>query len=108
MPTGGKQRDTRAERERVRVYQARQAFHDGQSRRRTRDNLIAGIGGGILILAVVAGQAAYFMSGPGAPAPTPSTSTSPSPTTTPDPSASPAATPDPSATPAPTATPTTR
>ena len=63
--------------------------------------------GGLLILGVVAAQTAYFVAGPGAPEPTPSTSTSPSPTTTPDPSASPAATPDPSATPAPTATPTT-
>ena len=34
MATGGKQRDGRAERERVRVYQARQAFHAGQARRR--------------------------------------------------------------------------
>jgi hypothetical protein len=96
---GGKQRDTRAERERVRVYQARRAFHEGQSRRRTRDNLIAGIGGGLLILAVVAGQAAYFMAGPGAPEPSPSTSTSPEPTTSPAPGSSPDATPTP--TPAP-------
>ena len=51
-----RQRDTRAERERARVYQARQAFHAGQARRRTRDNLIAGVGGGLLILAIVAGQ----------------------------------------------------
>ena len=61
MATGGKQRDGRAERERVRVYQARQEFHAGQARRRTRDNLIAGIGGGVLILAIVAGQTAYFI-----------------------------------------------
>ncbi|GAA3208894.1 dioxygenase [Microbacterium terregens] len=99
MAQGGKQRDTRAERERVRVYQARRAFHEGQSRRRTRDNLIAGIGGGLLILAVVAGQAAYFMAGPGAPEPSPSTSTSPEPTTSPAPGSSPDATPTP--TPAP-------
>ena len=83
MATGGKQRDARAERERARVYQARQAFHEGQARRRTRDNLIAGIVGGLLILAIVAGQAAYFMAGPGAPEPAPS----PTPTATATPGA---------------------
>ena len=104
MATGGKQRDTREARERARVYQARQAFHAGQAGRRTRDNLIAGIGGGVLILAIIAGQAAYFMAGPGAPVPTPTTTPSPTATTTPDASASPTTSPEPSATPA--ATPT--
>lgn len=99
MATGGKQR---AERERVRVYQARQAFHAGQSRRRTRDNLIAGIGGGLLILAIVAGQAAYFTAGPGAPAPTPSGTPAPSGTDGPAPSPTESA--DPSSTPTPTVT----
>jgi len=94
VATGGKQRGTREERERVRVYQARRAFHQGQSRRRTRDNLIAAIGGGILILAVAGGQAAYFMAGPGAPAPSPSSSpttrSTPAPTSSPQPSETPA------------------
>jgi hypothetical protein len=103
VATGGKQRDTRAERERVRVYQARQAFHADQSRRRTRDNLIAGIGGGLLILAVLAGQTAYFTVGPGAPVPTPTTT--PSPSVTPAPSVTPTSTPEPGGTPTPTATP---
>lgn len=103
MAAGGKQRDTREERERARVYQARRTYHEGQSRRRTRDNLIAGIAGGLLIAAVVAGQAAYFMAGPGAPAPTPTpTSTS---TVTPEPSATPTQSPDPSGTPSTTPTP---
>ena len=102
MATGGKQRGTREERERARVYQARQEFHDGRSRRRTRDNLIAGIGGGVLIVAVTLGQAAYFMTGPGAPA------LSPSPTSTSTPSPAPSATPsgEPTVTPEPTPTPT--
>ena len=103
MATGGKQRDGRAERERVRVYQARQAFHAGQARRRTRDNLIAGIGGGVLILALIAGQAAYFMAGPGAPVPTPSAT--PTSTATPVPSATPTESADPTATPSATPTP---
>lgn len=83
MASGGKQRDTAQARERARLYQARKAFHEGQSRRRTRDNLIAGVGGGLLILAVIGGQTAYFLAGPGAPVPSPSTSTSPEPTSVP-------------------------
>ncbi|MBZ4486372.1 dioxygenase [Microbacterium sp. cx-55] len=74
-----KSREQRAERERARLYQARRDFHAGISRRRVRDNLIAGIAGGILILAVVGGQVAYYTLGPGVPAP----SSSPSPTATP-------------------------
>ena len=98
MSTGGKDRGTREARERARLYQARQDFHAGQGRRRTRDNLIAGIAGGLLILGVVAAQTAYFVAGPGAPQPTP-TST-PSPATTPTPADSPE--PTPTTTPAPT------
>jgi len=104
VATGGKQRDTRSERERARVYQARQAFHAGQSRRRTRDNLIAGIGGGLLILAIVAGQAAYFMAGPGAPAPAPSSTSTPS--STPSPAGTTSLEPTPAESVAPTPTPT--
>ena len=98
MATGGKDRESR---ERTRLYRARQEFHASQGRRRTRDNLIAGIAGGLLILGVVAAQTAYFVAGPGAPEPVP-TST-PTPTTTPTPSG--AVTPAPSATPTPTPTP---
>ena len=102
MSTGGKDRGTREARERTRLYQARQDFHAGQGRRRTRDNLIAGIAGGLLILGVVAAQTAYFVAGPGAPEPTP-TST-PSPVTTPAPTDSPEPTPATTPTPTPSAT----
>ena len=100
MATGGKNRDARAARERTRLYEARRQFHDGQARRRTRDNLIAGIAGGVLVLGLIAVQTAYFVAGPGAPVPSPSstpapTATSPVPTPT-------ATTPDPGATPTPT------
>jgi hypothetical protein len=94
-----KDRDARAERERARVYQARRQFHADQGRRRTRDNLIAGIAGGILVLGLIAVQTAYFVAGPGVPEPSP-TST-PAPTGTPAPSV----TPDPTSTPAPETTP---
>ncbi|MEZ3160250.1 dioxygenase [Microbacterium sp. BWT-B31] len=100
----GKQRDARAARERARLYQARQQFHDGRAKRRTRDNLIAAIGGGALILAVVGGQVAYFTLGPGAPEPAPSATPTPTPTSTMDAPATP--TPDDSVEPAPETTPT--
>lgn len=100
MATGGKDRDARAARERARTYQARREFHDGISRRRTRDNLIAGIAGGLLIVGLVVSQTVYFTSGPGAPEPAP-TST-PTPTgMTPDPTST-APEPDPSISPTPT------
>ena len=97
MATGGKDRESR---ERTRLYQARQEFHAGQGRRRTRDNLVAGIAGGLLILGVVAVQTAYFVAGPGAPEPTPT----PTQTMDPTPSGTPTPTPTPSATPSPSAT----
>ena len=101
MATGGKDRGAREARERTRLYQARQEFHAGQARRRTRDNLIAGIAGGLLILGVVAAQTAYFVAGPGAPEPSPPRPRRP--TMTPTPSDSPPPTPsaDPDAHPRP-------
>jgi len=100
VATGGKNRDARAARERSRLYEARRQFHDGQARRRTRDNLIAGIVGGVLVLGLIGAQTAYFMAGPGAPAPSPSSTPTPT-STTPAPTPSQATTPEPSATPTP-------
>ena len=97
MATGGKDRETREARERTRLYQARQQFHDGRARRRTRDNLIAGIAGGALIVGIIAAQTAYFVAGPGAPEPSPSPSSMPGPT--PTPTESPIGTPSPTPTP---------
>ncbi len=98
MATGGRDRDARAARERTRLYEARRQFHDGQAHRRTRDNLIAGIVGGVLVLGLIGAQTLYFVAGPGAPAPSPSstpspTATTPEPTSTPEPSATPTPTP---------------
>ncbi|MDR6198451.1 hypothetical protein QE374_000360 [Microbacterium sp. SORGH_AS428] len=83
----------RAERERARLYQARRAHHDAQIARRRRDNLIAGLGGGVLVLAILGGQIAYYTVGPGAvspaaetPAPAPS---DPAPTSSPLPTPEP-------------------
>lgn len=101
MATGAGKKQSREATERARVYQARQEFHQGLLARRRRDNLIAGVAGGALILAVVGGQIAYYTLGAGAPEPTPSpTATTPA---TPTPDATPAETPEPtdSATPTP-------
>ena len=97
-----KDREARAARERTRLYQARRQFHEGQAKRRTRDNLIAGIAGGLLIVGIAAAQTAYFVAGPGAPEPAPTSTPTPTGMTpTPTPTAT-TPTPGPSATPAPT------
>jgi hypothetical protein len=101
VATGGKDRDARAARERTRLYEARRQFHDGQAHRRTRDNLIAGILGGVLVLGLIGAQTLYFVAGPGAPEPSPSSTPTPT-ATTPEPTPSATTTPEPSATPTPT------
>ncbi|MFV0373707.1 dioxygenase [Microbacterium sp.] len=95
-------KDARAARERNRVYHARQEFHRGVIARRRRDNVVAGVAGGVLLVAIIGGQTLYFTAGPGAPTPSPT----PTATETPVlqvPSATPVpeetATPEPSSTP---------
>ncbi len=80
MATGAGKKQSREAKERTRLYRARQEFHDGLIARRRRDNLVAGLAGGILILAIVGGQTLYYTAGPGAPTPTPSPSATPTPT----------------------------
>jgi hypothetical protein len=104
VAAGGKNRADRAARERSRLYEARKAFHEGQGRRRRRDNLIAGIAGGALVLAVVAGQTAYFVAGPGAPTPEPTPTATPTPTGTASPEPTPTATTTETPAPSPSAT----
>ena len=85
----------RAERERARVYQARLQLRAAQLQRRRRDTIVASVVGGLVILADIGGQVAYYSAGPGtpvvdmtpspSPTPTPGVSTDPlpGPTTTP-------------------------
>lgn len=101
MASGAGKKGDRAAKERARLYLARQEYHEGVQRRRRRDNLIAGIAGGALILAVVGGQLAYYTLGPGAPEPEPSPSVTPTPTTAVTESPSPTATVTPSPSPTP-------
>lgn len=102
MSSAGKDRSTRESRERARVYQARQTFHEGRIRRRTRDNVIAAIAGGLVIAGIVAVQTVYFTVGPGMPQPEPTTTSTPAPTTSTTPEPSVTESPAPDATPAPT------
>ncbi|SDQ15036.1 dioxygenase [Microbacterium sp. cf332] len=89
MAGRGRNRDDRAAQERARVYAARREYHEGLGRRRTRDNIVAAIAGGLLIVAALSAQVLYFTAGPGAPAP----DQTPTPTSTP--SETPPASPDP-------------
>ena len=78
-PSNKQDREARETRGRVRAYQARQAVHAHQGKRRVRDNLLAG---GILLVVLVVlvgAQLFYFGGGPGTPEP----STTATPTETP-------------------------
>ena len=61
---------SRAESERARLYAARTAWHDGQIKRRTRDNLIAGIVGGLLVVGAIASQSVHAVVNAPEPEPT--------------------------------------
>ena len=73
----GKDRQAREQRERARAYQARLELHERQGRRRTRDNLFGLVVGLVLIAGAVGAQTAYFVAGPGAPDPAPSSTDTP-------------------------------
>ncbi|WP_105565251.1 dioxygenase [Microbacterium halophytorum] len=62
----------REERERAQRYEARRRLNDERQARRRRDNVLASIvGGGVVVLAIAA-QAVFYEAGPGAgPEPTP-------------------------------------
>lgn len=106
MAKAGKDPAARAARERGRLYQARRDFHAGLERRRTRDNVIAGVAGGLIVVAITALQVAYFTVGPAGTGAEPTATVAPLPTTTPtatpEPSSSGEPTPTASASPTPT------
>jgi peptidyl-prolyl cis-trans isomerase B (cyclophilin B) len=70
------ERDAREARDRLKAYNARQAVHSHQVKRRWRDNLFAGLGVLVIAAAAAGVQFVYFSSGPGAPTPSPSGSAS--------------------------------
>jgi peptidyl-prolyl cis-trans isomerase B (cyclophilin B) len=71
------EREAREARERLRRYTARQQIHEGQLKRRRRDNLFAV--GAVLVVAALATvtQIFYFSAGPGMPTAEPSASAEP-------------------------------
>jgi len=76
-------KETRQARERLRVYNARVTVHERGRKRRVRDNVIAGAGLIVILVAAVAGQLTFF-GGPGKPVakPTASATQTPTPTAT--------------------------
>lgn len=76
---------TRAEAERARLHAARKSWHDGQIRRRVRDNTIAGIVGGLIVVGAIASQ--FVHAQVTAPEPTPTPTPTPTATSTDAPTA---------------------
>lgn len=72
----GSQR-SRTEGERARLYAARTAWHEGQISRRVRDNTIAGVVGGLLVVGAIASQSVH--AAVTAPEPEPTESSTPAP-----------------------------
>lgn len=68
---------SRAETERARLYTARTGWYDGQIRRRIRDNTIAGVAGGLIIVAAIASQSVH--AAVTTPEPTPTETSTPTP-----------------------------
>lgn len=78
VPSTKQDREAREARARVRGYQARRAVHERQVKRRKRDNVVAAIGLGVVLVLAVGAQLLYFNGGPGTAAPTPSPTPTPS------------------------------
>lgn len=76
-------REARIARQRLRNYNARQAVHARQAKRRRRDNLFAAVALVVVLALATGAQVAYYDSGPGqpqvpeTPAPTPSATATP-------------------------------
>lgn len=73
-PSKKAERDTREARDRLRRYNARQAVHTHQVKRRWRDNATAIVGMVVIVILATFTQVFYFTAGPGKPTPGPSAS----------------------------------
>jgi peptidyl-prolyl cis-trans isomerase B (cyclophilin B) len=81
-PSKNTEREAREARDRLRRYNARQAVHTHQVRRRRRDNLLGLIGLVVVAALATVTQIYYFSAGPGAPKASSSSSPSATPTPT--------------------------
>lgn len=84
---GSKNAQSRTSAERARLYAARTQWHEGQIRRRVRDNTIAAIVGSLIVVAAIGSQVVHAQVTAPEPEPTPTPSVEPStaPTETPAP-----------------------
>lgn len=80
----GAQQRARTEAERARLYAARSGWHEKQLGRRRRDNWIAAVVGGLIVIGAIVSQTVLGQAT--APAPTPSPTSSEAPSTSPEPS----------------------
>lgn len=79
MPGRGSKNVQRSKtsKERARLYAARTSWHEGQISRRVRDNTIAGIVGGLIIVGAIVSQSVH--AAVVAPAPEPTETSTPTP-----------------------------
>lgn len=68
---------TKAAAERARLYAARTSWHEGRISRRARDNMIAGILGGLIVVGAVVSQSVHAVVT--APEPEPAETSTPAP-----------------------------
>ena len=88
---GSKNAQARTSAERARLHTARTQWQEGQIRRRVRDNAIAAIVGGLIVVAAIGSQVVHAQVTAPEPEPTPTPSIEP----TPAPTATPSEAPDP-------------
>lgn len=83
----GSEKESRAARERLRLYRARQGVHEHRTARRRRDNIIAMTASLVVVILAVVAQVAFFTTGAEDPeaAPTPPASAAPELSTVPSP-----------------------
>ncbi|MCT1476456.1 hypothetical protein [Microbacterium sp. p3-SID336] len=106
---GSKKAQARTEAERARLHTARTRWHEDQIRRRTRDNTIAVIVGGLIVVAAIGSQVVHAQVTAPEPSPSPTVQPTDAPTDTPTdaptdtPTGGPTETPSESPAPSPTA-----
>ncbi len=68
---GKSTQQSRTEAERARLHTARTTWHEGQIRRRARDNTVAVVAGALIVAGAIVSQVVHAQVNPPAPSPTP-------------------------------------